>query len=175
MSQNCMRTTRKKKRVIHIADVGADIFATSCEAIVNPVNTVGVMGTGLAAKFKRLYPDNFTHYAEVCRQKKLVPGGLCVTTTGRQHPAYIINFATKDHWLRQSKLEDIRIGMNNMIIFMLEKNIRSVAIPALGCGEGRLAWEIVRPVMQRMLQDALGINAMIFPPHPRPVYKKKQR
>ena len=82
------------------------------EAIVNPVNCVGVMGRGLALQFKKAFPENFRAYAEACQKKLVQPGTMFVfeQSVGGQ-PRYIVNFPTKLHWRDNSRMEDIESGL----------------------------------------------------------------
>jgi O-acetyl-ADP-ribose deacetylase (regulator of RNase III) len=130
-----------------------DILADTSDAIVNPVNCVGVMGRGLALQFKTKFPENFKAYQCACKRNELKPGRLHVfkNTTSNRTPTYIINFPTKRHWRDQSILDDIQAGLDAIIDIIRENNIRSVAIPALGCGLGGLEWATVKQSIQYSL------------------------
>ena len=137
-----------------------DILADPSDALVNPVNCVGVMGAGLAKQFKRRFPSNFRAYAEICRRGKLNVGEVHVHTmvrspygTGWPLPPYIINFPTKRHWRDPSRLEDIEAGLTALADAIRQHGIRSVAVPALGSGLGGLAWTDVRPRIEAALCD----------------------
>jgi len=135
------------------------------EALVNTVNTVGVMGKGLALQFKRRFPSNFRVYAEACRRGKVQVGRMLVVET-RKHagPRFIINFPTKKHWRDPSRLEYVRAGLVALIHEVKTRHIQSIAIPPLGCGNGGLAWLDVRPLIDQALCELLGIRALIFGP-----------
>lgn len=49
-----------------ITYVKGDIFSSPSKIIVNTVNTVGVMGKGVALEFKKRYPDMFLSYKSLC-------------------------------------------------------------------------------------------------------------
>ena len=129
-----------------------DIFQTGDDAIVNPVNCVGVMGKGLALQFKQRYPDNFTMYEEACKQNQVHLGKLCV-----QHretaPFYIVNFPTKLHWKDDSRVEDVECGLIALKYWIGDKKIKSISIPPLGCGLGGLKREQVYPLITQHLKD----------------------
>lgn len=127
-----------------------NIFETQAEAIVNPVNCVGVMGKGLAKEFKSKYPDNFVFYKQECENGNVIPGRMCVFKTADK---YVINFPTKNHWGDKSKIVDIDSGLENLVEVVKANNIKSIAIPALGCGLGGLDWEEVKQKME----DLLGV------------------
>ena len=153
---------------IKIAE-GGNLFETGASVIVNPVNTVGVMGKGLALEFLRRYPENFRHYAAACARKRLKPGGILVFGPQTRAPRYIANLATKDHWRNPSKLEYVERGMADLALWLSQnvalKQVDSIAIPALGCGLGGLEWNEVLPVIRTALDGIDGLRAIIIPPH----------
>ena len=118
-----------------------DLFQDSAEALVNPVNCVGTMGKGLAKEFKRKFPDNFREYVRACRAGRVRPGRMPVFHTHRPEiNRYIINFPTKRDWRDPSRIEDIEAGIQVLADEVRNRRIRSLAIPALGCGLGGLPW-----------------------------------
>ncbi len=124
-----------------------NIFDSRCQALVNPVNCVGVMGKGLALQFKRRFPANFTTYAAACRRRELAPGTIHVFDTGADSPRFIFNFPTKVHWRHPSHIADIDHGLRALPALINRHRIRSIAIPPLGCGFGGLPWAQVRPLI----------------------------
>ena len=144
-----------------------DIFKDDAQAIVNPVNCVGVMGKGLALEFKRRFPRNFQDYAAACREKQVQPGSMFISSgETREHPGYIINFPTKRHWRDGSRLEDIRDGLRAMADDIRELGIRSVAVPALGSGLGGLDWEDVRDLIREELSELDDVSIRVYEPRP---------
>ena len=116
-----------------------DILGQDAEALVNTVNCVGIMGRGIALQFKKAYPDNFRDYQKACNQHRVKPGKMFIFETGQLcNPRYIINFPTKRHWKSKSRMEDIRAGLHALVTEMKTPNIKSIAIPPLGCGLGGL-------------------------------------
>ncbi len=130
-----------------------DILKSDAEALVNTVNTVGVMGKGIALAFKNEFPENYRIYRQVCENNELKTGQVLLTTTDRFAPRYIINFPTKQHWKGRSKIEYITKGMKDLIRIIRENNIKSIAIPPLGSGNGGLKWQIVKPVIIKELKS----------------------
>ena len=129
-----------------------NIFCENVEAIVNPVNCVGVMGKGLALQFKKFYPENFTQYQDLCKSGTLKPGVLFVYETNLQkNPKFIINFPTKKHWKEKSDLEDIKLGLIALCQVIDDRGIKSIAIPPLGCGLGGLEWFEVKQHIQKIV------------------------
>jgi len=139
-----------------------NILEANVEALVNTVNTVGIMGKGIALAFKRKFPENYKIYKEACDNNKLKIGDLLVTQTGRSTPKYIINFPTKQHWRNRSKIEYIETGMEKLVEVIKEKNIQSIAIPPLGCGNGGLNWKDVKPVIVKGLESVKDSTEIIL-------------
>ena len=142
-----------------------DVTEADAEALVNTVNCVGVMGRGIALQFKRRYPDNFRAYAAACNRGDVEPGRVFVFETGQlTNPRYIINVPTKRHWRAKSRLEDIDAGLKSLMQEVRERNIRSIAIPPLGCGMGGLDWNQVRPRIEAALRPLPEVRAVVFEP-----------
>lgn len=114
------------------------------------VNTVGVMGKGIALTAKLAYPGIVRNYKYQCARKTLLPGGILPYPT--DDGKLILLVATKQHWTNPSKLEWIE-----QILQKLVKNIdllqgRSIAMPPLGCGNGKLDYLTeVRPLLYKYL------------------------
>jgi O-acetyl-ADP-ribose deacetylase (regulator of RNase III) len=136
------------------------------DALVNAVNCVGVMGKGIALKFKSAWPENFTRYAAACKTGRVRPGRMLVFDAGaRQRPRYLINFPTKEHWRQAAKLEFIRDGLGDLLAQVRRRQIRSLAIPALGCGNGALAWHDVRPLIEDTFRSLADVEVRLFEPN----------
>ena len=142
-----------------------DLFQERAQALVNPVNCVGVMGKGIALQFKEKFPDNFKEYAQACRWNRVQPGRMFVFETYRpQAPQYIINFPTKRHWRDSSRIEDIEAGTLALAEEIRERRIESVAIPALGSGLGGLDWKRVRKILESGLRELEDVRITIHEP-----------
>ena len=140
--------------------IKTNLLTQHTEAIVNPVNCVGVMGKGLALAFKTAYPENYHLYKEACNRNEVIPGKMFVYNTGST-PKYIINFPTKRHWKDNSYLKDIKNGLIDLVVVIDQYKIQSITIPALGCGLGGLDWKIVFPLIKDALKDlAVEINVI---------------
>lgn len=138
--------------------VSGDLFEADVDAITNAVNCVGVMGRGVALAFKQRFPDNFVAYKQACDAGSLRPGGVFVFDRGEaQRPRFIVNFPTKDHWRDPSKLSDIEAGLQALATEIDRLSIRSIALPALGCGLGGLDWEAVR----NAVETAFGVKTLV--------------
>ncbi len=141
-----------------------DILDADVEALVNTVNTVGVMGRGIALHFKQAFPENFKAYAAACERGDVQPGRMFVFETDQLTPRWIINFPTKKHWRGKSRMEYIETGMDSLIEEIQERGIRSIAIPPLGSGLGGLDWKQVRPIIERRLSEVTDVDATIYEP-----------
>jgi O-acetyl-ADP-ribose deacetylase (regulator of RNase III) len=142
-----------------------NLLEEDAQALVNAVNCVGVMGKGIALQFKQAYPENFRQYKKACDAKEVQPGRMFTVPTGELfNPKYIINFPTKRHWRSQSKLEDIQTGIKALVAEVQQLGITSIAIPALGCGNGGLDWVEVKPLIESAFVELPRVRAMIFEP-----------
>ena len=124
------------------------ILTSQSQTVVNTVNTVGVMGKGLASAFKARYLDMFTAYRELCKEKRFEIGQLWLWKGPDQ---WVLNFPTKKHWRSPSKLSYIEAGLKKFVAQYDHRGIREIAFPRLGCGNGGLDWDDVRPLMERYL------------------------
>ena len=132
--------------------VTGNMLEADTEALVNTVNTVGVMGKGIAIQFKERFPMNFKIYANACKKGDMQVGKMLVvkenTLDGEK---LIINFPTKKEWFRMSQYSYIEDGLKDLVNVIEEYNIKSIAIPPLGFGNGGLKWEKVKPLMDKYL------------------------
>lgn len=143
-----------------------DLLEQRVDAIVNTVNTVGVMGKGIALQFRRKWPENFKAYEAACRRNEVVPCKMFVFDNGRLvEPKYIINFPTKRHWRQSSRMSDIECGLEDLIEQVKVLGIRSIAIPPLGCGNGGLDWSDVRPRIEEAFLPLPDVTVKLFAPN----------
>jgi O-acetyl-ADP-ribose deacetylase (regulator of RNase III) len=120
-----------------------NLFDSGCEALTNACNTIGIMGGGIAYAFKVRYPEMYKEYSMICQEGKLAPGILHIWDNPKGYPKYVINFPTKTD-LSPSKNVYIVAGLKTLIEQIKNKDIKSVALPALGCGLGGLSWTNVK-------------------------------
>lgn len=142
-----------------------NLLDAKVDALVNPVNTVGVMGKGLALQFKKAFPANFRAYEAAAKAGALEIGKMFVFTS-EAAPRYIINFPTKRHWREPSTLAYVDSGLRDLLAVVRERDIRSLAVPALGAGLGGLAWSDVRPLIERAFAGMADVNVLLFEPAP---------
>jgi O-acetyl-ADP-ribose deacetylase (regulator of RNase III) len=127
-----------------------DLFASPAQTLVNTVNTVGVMGKGIAKSFKERYPEMFREYKRHCDRKELQIGTLLLW---RGEDKWVLNFPTKTTWRLPSTMAYVQAGLEKFVASYEELGITSISFPPLGCGNGNLAWEQVKPLMESHLQD----------------------
>ncbi len=138
--------------------IEGNIFDSPAQVIVNTVNTVGVMGKGIALEFKNRYPQMFEKYKTACEKHMLTIGKLMLVSAPDH---MLLLFPTKENWRYPSKLSYIEQGLKRFCDNYAQRGITSIAFPKLGCGNGELDWNEVRPLMERYLKD-LPIDIYIY-------------
>ena len=142
-----------------------NLFESNARAWINPVNTEGVMGKGLALKFKKTFPQNFIDYQVACRMGACRIGKVHISWRGGPNlPEWIINFPTKREWRKPSELQFIAKGIISLKDFVKREGIGSVAMPALGCGLGGLPWVKVSSLLRTELGRDRRCQYTIFMP-----------
>lgn len=142
-----------------------NLLESDAEALVNTVNTVGVMGKGVALMFKEAFPDNFRVYEAACRAKELSVGKMFVTRRDAfLGPKWIVNFPTKAHWRHSSRMEWVESGLDDLKSVIITNNIKSIALPPLGAGNGGLDWADVRELMIKKLRNLDDVRILIYEP-----------
>ena len=143
-----------------------DLLSSKAQALVNTVNTVGVMGKGIALHFKEMFPYNFSVYAQACKKGELTPGKMLVVKDSNLAlgERIIINFPTKVHWRQPSRYEYIEEGLKDLVRVIGEYGITSIAIPPLGCGNGGLDWAVVRGMIEQALDPLTEVDISIYEP-----------
>lgn len=142
-----------------------NLLDANTDAIVNTVNTVGVMGKGIALMFREAFPENFKAYAAACKAAQVKTGRMFVTERqGLMGPRWIINFPTKQHWRAKTQLEWVDDGLADLRRVIEQLQIRSVALPPLGCGNGGLDWQVVKPRIEQALADLPNVEVLVYEP-----------
>lgn len=141
-----------------------NLLESQAEALVNTVNTVGVMGKGIALMFKERFSANFVAYAAACKAKQVQTGKMFVTEVHELGgPRWIVNFPTKRHWKAPSELAWVKDGLQDLRRFLLANEVKSIAIPPLGAGNGGLDWSEVREQITQALED-LDVEIFVYEP-----------
>lgn len=143
-----------------ITALSGNLLHDDAQALVNTVNTVGVMGKGLALQFKRAFPEVFEQYATACREGRVQPGRIHAVPL-RSSDRWVLNFPTKRHWRQRSRIEDIEAGLDDLVLVLAELKITSVAVPPLGCGNGGLDWVQVHPLIMSKLGE-LDVDVRLY-------------
>jgi O-acetyl-ADP-ribose deacetylase (regulator of RNase III) len=142
-----------------------NLLDAQTDALVNTVNTEGVMGKGIALQFKRKFPEMYDEYRAACEAGEVQPGRMHIyEREDMLHPRFIINFPTKRHWRSPARVEDIEAGLTALVKEIRARGIQSIAVPPLGCGNGGLEWSDVRPRIERALAELPGVRVLLFPP-----------
>ena len=145
------------------------------DAIVNTVNCVGVMGKGIALQFKNKWPENYGPYRAACDAGQVRPGKMFVFDAGAYaQPHFIINFPTKDDWRSKSKISFIEEGLKDLIVQVKRLGIKSIAVPPLGCGNGGLDWNDVRPLIEQSFSSLPQVEVRLFEPAGAPSAKSME-
>jgi O-acetyl-ADP-ribose deacetylase (regulator of RNase III) len=148
-----------------IQEIKGNIIKIDAEALVNTVNCVGIMGKGIALQFKQAFPENFKAYEKACSKDEVKPGKMFVYETGTIfNPKLIINFPTKRHWKGNSRIEDIESGLKSLIEEIQKREIQSIAVPPLGCGNGGLDWNVVRPMIVSAFEKVPNVQMFLMEP-----------
>lgn len=142
-----------------------NLLEARAQALVNTVNTVGVMGKGIALMFKDRFNDNYRQYAAACKAGEVRTGQMFITQPAElDGPRWIVNFPTKQHWRSPSQLAWVVEGLQDLRQFLIENKVQSIAIPPLGAGNGGLDWDLVKPEIERALGDLSNIEIIVFEP-----------
>ena len=148
-----------------IKETAGNLLRADAEALVNTVNTEGVMGKGIALQFKKAYPAMYDAYRTAAKAGEIRLGHVQVWSTGQMTgPKYIINFPTKGHWKSRSKLHDIESGLADLIQTVQRLGIASIAVPPLGCGNGGLDWSDVEPRIVAAFKEVPDVEVLLFAP-----------
>lgn len=147
-----------------------NLLEAPAEALVNTVNTEGVMGKGIALQFKQAFPEMYRDYVRASEAGEIELGKMHVFDLGGLvgGPRWIINFPTKGHWRAKSKLTDIESGLQDLVKEIQRLEIRSIAVPPLGCGNGGLEWSDVLPRIESALGSLSNVKVLVFAPRGAP-------
>ena len=136
------------------------IFVSDAEALVNPVNCVGIAGKGLAFEFKRRFPSSFKGYKQWCDEGRMYPGFVFIHVYENGEP-YILSFPTKVHWKHQSHYHIIECGLSHLVERVKQFRIKSISIPMLGCGLGGLDWKDVEPLIIEAFKELPDVRVIL--------------
>lgn len=144
--------------------LSGNILESSAYALVNTVNLLGVMVKGIALQFKKSFPNNYKAYKQACQNKNIDIGKLFVTKENTVlGEKMIINFPTKTDWRKSSEYSYIDAGLDDLVKVISINQIKSVALPPLGSGNGGLYWGRVKMMIENKLSD-LDIDIFVYEP-----------
>jgi O-acetyl-ADP-ribose deacetylase (regulator of RNase III) len=128
------------------------------------------MGRGIALQFRQAFPENYELYRRACKQGEVRPGEMFVTQPADQLSdlRYIINFPTKRDWRGKARTEDVETGLVALVDFVRDHEVRSIAIPPLGCGNGGLQWSDVRPKIEAAFASLPQVRVLLYAPEGAP-------
>ena len=138
----------------------SNILRDKAQAIVIPVNTIGIAGAGLAHQWARLYPQAAAVYRYACRARQLHIGKVILV---KENGAAFICLPTKTIPQYASELRYVEQGLIALRQKLADWKIESIAVPALGCGLGRLPWKDVEALIEQYL-DELEIPVHVYLP-----------
>lgn len=149
-----------------IRETRGNLLKAPAEALVNTVNTKGIMGKGIALQFRQAFPEMFRDYERACKDERVVLGKMDVHDLGGLvgGPRWIINFPTKGHWKAKSRMEDVESGLRDLVATIRKLGIKSIAVPPLGCGNGGLPWSDVRPLIEQAFAEIPDVEVLLFAP-----------
>ncbi len=145
--------------------ITGNILDSDAQALINTVNTMGVMGEGIALQFKKAYPNNYKAYEKACQYHEVKVGQMFITSDSNTSSGekVIINFPTKTNWRKPSEYKYIEDGLDNLVEIITKNQIKSIAIPPLGAGNGGLKWEQVKKIIEQKLHH-LDIAIYVYEP-----------
>lgn len=147
-----------------------NMLDSDCQAIVNTVNCLGVMGKGVALQVKRRFPSASKAYVKAAKSGSLQPGDVLPTQdTMAGEARWVLHFATKGDWRKPSQLEWIHSGLEKLVALVRELGIESIAIPPVGCGNGGLDWDIVRPLVVQAMAVIPNVRVELYEPTDEPM------
>lgn len=157
-----------------IEETKGNLLKSDAEALVNTVNCVGFMGKGIALQFKKAFPQNFDAYENACKKNEVQVGKMFVwESSDLFNKKTIINFPTKRHYRGNSQIEDIKNGLHALVQEVQQRNIRSIAVPPLGCGLGGLLWDEVKPLIISAFDQLPEVRVLLYSPSKEPTASER--
>jgi len=111
-----------------------DITEEDVDAIVNPANSLMVMGGGVAGAIKRKGGDVIER--EALRHAPVPVGEAVATTAGRLKARYVIHAPTMERPAMRTTAEKVRRAAEAALLLAARMGLKSVALPAMGAGVG---------------------------------------
>lgn len=175
---------RKIDLTPYLSIVEGDMFFSGMQTLTVSVNCVGIMGKGLASRAKYQFPDVYVFYQDLCRKRQLQMGNPYLykressfdyqladeplSLSNANSETWFLLFPTKQHWRYPADIHGIEKGLQWLRNNYKKEGVKSLALPALGCGLGRLEWRDVGPLLCKYL-TTLDIPVWIYLPAERKV------
>lgn len=138
-----------------------NILTTKAQTITCPVNTVGVMGAGLARAMRNRIQGLYSFYKSACESGELEIGN-CVIYPIPSSEQKVLLFPSKSHWKEDSVLENIEESLRYLSEVYKTLGITELAMIPVGCGLGQLDYTTeVKPLLYRYL-DTMEIPVYIL-------------
>jgi len=114
-----------------------DITKIPCDAIVNPANSFGYMGGGVAGAIKRIGGNEIENQAIA---KAPIPVGSAVFTSAGSLPCdFVIHAPTMEQPAMRIGVDNVRHATRAALELGIELRIKTIAIPGMGTGVGGVA------------------------------------
>lgn len=138
-----------------------NVLTHKAQTITCPVNTVGIMGSGLAMAMRNRIQGLHHYYKNQC-EEGLIDVGVCTTYKIPNRDQQVLLFPSKKHWKEDSKIEDIESGLKHLVENIETLGITELAMVPVGCGLGKLDYNTeVKPLLYKYL-DELEIPVYIL-------------
>lgn len=134
-----------KEAVGDLWEMPADLRVITTNPAINARNQA-VMGRGCALEAKRRIPGLEYRFAGLLREH-----GNRVMRLARYRGADLASFPVKHHWKEEADPELIRSSARQLAALADKFGYNNVVLPRPGCGNGRLSWREVHPVLAQIL------------------------
>lgn len=147
--------------------IGKDIFKEPGDLYVIPVNTVGVMGAGLAESFALDHPDLLRRYKHDCKMKSITIGH-CALYEAENGKKYLM-LPTKETYKQDATYTYVGLGLHWITENIGEEDGQinpawKIIMPPLGCGLGKLSFDIVSEMIEETSTKIPNQVVVVYPP-----------
>lgn len=111
-----------------------DLTQIACDAIVNPANSYGYMGGGVAGAIKRI--GGIEIEKEAVSKAPIDVGKAVATKAGSLQCKYVIHAPTMKQPAMRIGVENVRLATRAALELGVELHLKSIAIPGMGTGVG---------------------------------------
>lgn len=129
-----------------------DITNLSVDAIVNPANSLGLMGGGVARAIKQKGGSVIEQQAVA--NAPIEVGDAITTTRGNLRCKIVIHAPTMMLPADLATKENVALATRAALRVALDHNIKSIAFPGMGTGVGALSKDVAAKIMIEELKDS---------------------